>query len=128
MADKSALAKYKQTSITTASRGKLLLMLYESCIKNCRLAIDAIKARKLNDKGNYILKIQDIINELSLSLNHEVGGELSKELERLYSFMIEKITEANAKNDPKPLEVTLGLLEKLYQGWIGAVNQVEKNG
>ena len=128
MADKSALSKYKQTSVTTASRGKLLLMLYESCIKNCRLAIEATKARKLNDKGIYILKVQDIINELSLSLNHEIGGELSKELERLYNFMIAKITEANANNDPKPLEVTLSLLEKLYQGWVGAVNQVEKNG
>ncbi len=121
-------AKYKQTSVTTASRGQLLLMLYESCIKYCKLAIEAIKRKDLAEKGKYILKVQDIINELSLSLDHTAGGNISQELERLYNFMVEQITEANLKNDPKPMEATLKLLETLYSGWVGAVQKVAQAG
>lgn len=118
------LNKYRQTSVTTASRGQVLLMLYEGCIKFCKMAIDATKARNLADKGTYILKVQDIINELSITLNHEQGGEVAKELERLYNYMVDQLTEANIKNDHKPLEIVLKLLETLYEGWVGAVQQV----
>lgn len=117
-------SKYKQTSVTTASRGQVLLMLYESCIKSCKLAIEALKNKNLAEKGKHILKAQDIINELSVTLDHNIGGDISRELERLYNYMIEQITEANIKNEPKPLEITLQLLEKLYEGWVVAVNQV----
>ncbi|MBI2607079.1 MAG: flagellar export chaperone FliS [Deltaproteobacteria bacterium] len=120
--------KYKQTSVTTASRGQVLLMLYESSIKYTKMAIEAMKAKDLARKGQAILKIQDIINELSLSLNHEVGGDISRELERLYLFMVEQITQANIRNDVKPLETTQKLLETLYDGWKGAVEQLAKFG
>lgn len=120
--------KYKQTSVTTANRGQLLLMLYEACMRNCRMAIDAIHKNNLAEKGKYILKMQDIINELSCTLNHDIGGDISRELERLYNYMIEQITEANVKNDPKPLEVTHKLLETLYEGWVVAVEQASKAG
>lgn len=128
MSNNYGLSKYRQTSVTTASRGQVLLMLYEGCMKFCRLAIDATNKKDLAEKGKYILKIQDILNELSVTLDHNAGGNISRELERLYNYMIEQITEANIKNDPKPLEVVLKLLETLYQGWVTAVNQVNKSG
>ncbi|MBI3544849.1 MAG: flagellar export chaperone FliS [Deltaproteobacteria bacterium] len=128
MSNNYGLNKYKQTSVTTASRGQVLLMLYEGAIKFCRIAIDATQKKDLAEKGKYILKVQDIINELVVTLDHNVGGNLSKELERLYNYMIEQITEANIKNDVKPLQTTLKLLETLYEGWAAAVNQVNKQG
>ncbi len=124
MSNNYGLNRYKQTAVTTANRGQVLLMLYESCIKYTRQAIQASKEKNLSEKGKYIIKTHDILNELSLSLDHQVGGEISKELERLYNFMIEQLTEANIKNDSKPLETNLRLLEKLYEGWVGAVKQV----
>ena len=128
MSNNYGVNKYKQTSVTTASKGQVLLMLYEGAIKFCRQAIEATKTNRRADKGIYILKIQDILNELSLTLDHNVGGDISKELEKLYNFMVMQITEANIKNDPKPLEVTLKLLETLYDGWKGAVDKVAKMG
>lgn len=118
------LGKYKQTSVTTASKGQVLLMLYEGAIKHTKIAIEAIRAKNIAKKGEAILKINDIINELSLSLDHDVGGELSRDLERLYMFIVDQITQANIRNEAKPLETTLQLLETLYEGWAGAVRQV----
>lgn len=120
--------KYKQTSVTTASRGQVLLMLYESAIKHTKRAIEALNEKNLSKKGEAILKVQDIVNELSLSLNHDVGGNISQELERLYTFIIDQITTANIQNEVKPLQDALKILETLYDGWVGAVQQVAKQG
>lgn len=123
MSNNYGVNKYKQTSVTTASRGQVLLMLYEGAIRFTKLAIEGVKKNDRVQKGTYIGKVQDIVNELSLSLNHEVGGDISRDLDRLYNYMIEQLTEANVKNDAKPLEVILKLLETLLDGWKGAVTQ-----
>jgi len=101
-------------------------MLYEGAIRFTKLAIEGVKKNDRVQKGTYIVKVQDIVNELSLSLNHEVGGDISKELDRLYNYIIEQLTEANVKNDAKPLEVILKLLETLHDGWKVAVDQYSK--
>lgn len=123
MSNNYGVNKYKQTSVTTASRGQVLLMLYEGAIRFSKLAVEGIKKNDRAQKGTYIGKVQDIVNELSLSLNHEVGGEISRDLERLYNYMIEQLTEANMKNDEKPLETIIKLLETLLDGWKSAVVQ-----
>ena len=121
MSNNYGLNRYKQTSITTASRGQIILMLYEGCIKFLRKAVDALQEKNVAEKGMYIGKAQDIINELNNSLNHEVGGDLSKELERLYNYMFDQTTQANIKNDPQALEQVIKLLETLLEGWREAV-------
>jgi flagellar protein FliS len=115
------LNKYKQTSITTASRGQIIIMLYEGCLKFLRKALDAMAQNNIAEKGMYIGKAQDIINELNNSLNHDVGGDLTKELERLYDYMFEQTTQANMNNDPQGINTTMKLLETLLDGWREAV-------
>ena len=71
------LGAYKKTSVETASKEQILLMLYQAAIKNCKKAIEAIEQKNLSKKGEYIGKMQDIIVELSNSLDFEVGGEVA---------------------------------------------------
>ena len=42
--------KYKKTSVTTASKEKILLMLYEAAIKNLKLAKRAIEEKKISER------------------------------------------------------------------------------
>src|SRR5262245_12201852 len=128
MSNNYGLNKYKQTSVTTASRGQVLLMLYEGAIKFAKFAAEATRKKDLAEKGKYILKVQDIINELAVTLDHKVGGDLSRELERLYNYMIEQLTQANINNDPVPLDNVVKLLETLHSGWVQAVEQVNRQG
>ena len=124
MSNNYGVNKYKQTSVTTASRGQVLLMLYEGAIRFCKQGIEAMQKKDLAEKGKYILKVQDIINELSVTLDHNVGGDISKELERLYVFMIDQLTQANITNDPKYFESVLKLLETLHDGWKQAIEKI----
>lgn len=120
--------KYKQTSITTANRGQLLLMLYEAAVKYTKAAIECINKGDIAGRGMAIGKVHDIINELLNTLDHEVGGDVARDLDRLYNFMIEQLIQANMDNAKEPLVTTQKLLETLLEGWRGAVAQVNQSG
>ena len=93
------LGAYKKTSIHTASKEQILLMLYQTAIKYCKKAIEAIEQKKIAEKGEHIARLQDIIIELNNSLDFEVGGDIAKELSSLYDFCLFSSTQANIKID-----------------------------
>ena len=123
---KNAAQKYKQTSVQSASREKILLMLYEGAIRFIKQAILAIDRKDIADRGMNIGRAFDIVNELNNTLNHEVGGEIAKNLEQLYMFVSEQLTKANATGDKKYLEAGLKVMETLYAGWVEAVEKVKR--
>lgn len=119
------LGAYKKTSVNTASKEQILLMLYQAAIKNCKKAVEAINNKEIAAKGEYIGKLQDIVIELNSSLDFEVGGDVAKELSSLYDFILFSSTQANIKIDAEPLEGCLDVLKTLYEGWQEAVKQVK---
>lgn len=118
------LGAYKKTSINTASKEQILLMLYQAAIKNCKKAIEAIDAKEIATKGEHIGKLQDIVIELNSSLDFEVGGDVAKELSSLYDFILFSSTQANIKMDKEPLNGCLSVLETLYDGWQQAIKSL----
>lgn len=119
------LGAYKKTSVETASKEQILLMLYQAAIKHCKKAIEAIEQNNIPKKGEYIGKLQDIVVELSNSLDHEVGGDVAKELASLYDFILYSSTQANIKIDKAPLEGCLKVLTTLYDGWAEAIKNLK---
>lgn len=119
------LGAYKKTSVETASKEQILLMLYQAAIKNCKKAMEAIENKNLAKKGEYIGKLQDIVVELSNSLDFEVGGEVAKELASLYDYILYSSTQANIKIDKSHLEGCLRVLNTLYDGWTEAIKQIK---
>ncbi len=123
---KNAYQKYKATSVQSASREKLLLMMYEGAIRFVKQAITAIELKQIADKGTSIGRAYDVIMELNNTLDHKVGGEISKNLEQLYMYMTEQLTQANINNNAENLKNVLKILETLYDGWKSAVEQIKK--
>ena len=119
------LGAYKKTSVETASKEQILLMLYQAAIKNTKKAIEAIEQKNIAKKGEYIGKMQDIIVELSNSLDFEVGGDVAKELASLYDYILYSSTQANIKIDKTHLEGCLKVLNTLYDGWAEAIKQIK---
>lgn len=124
--NKNVYQKYKNTSVQSASREKILLMLYEGAIKFTKLAIKAAEEKKIADRGMNIGRAFDIIMELNNTLDHKVGGDVAVQLEQLYMFMMEQYTKANISGDPEPLKANLKLLQTLYDGWVQAVEKLKK--
>lgn len=119
------LGAYKKTSVNTASKEQVLLMLYQAAIRNTKKAIEAIEENRIAEKGELIGKLQDIIIELSNSLDFEAGGKLAEDLSALYDYIIHSSTQANIKIDPEPLHGVLSVLNTLYDGWREAVKSLK---
>lgn len=120
------LGAYKKTSVQTASKEQILLMLYQAAIKNCKKAIAAIEAKDVAKKGEFIGKLQDIVIELNNSLDFEVGGDIAKELSSLYDYILYSSTQANIKIDTEPLHGCLNVLNTLYEGWASAIKTLKQ--
>ncbi|MEO5667082.1 MAG: flagellar export chaperone FliS [Bdellovibrionota bacterium] len=119
---------YKKTAVTTASKEKILLMLYEATIKNCKLARISLEQKKIADKCRYITKAHDIINELSTTLDHTKGPAVAAQLESLYSFCVSQLIKANVENDVGAIDTVLKVMGTLYEGWVAAVEELKKKG
>jgi len=113
----NGIQAYQDTAVTTQSKGRLIVMLYEGAVKFLKLAIKEVEAKNYEAKGNYINKAQDIITELNAVLDMEAGGEIAGNLRKLYFFMNERLSQANTKTDPEMIREVISLLEELNQGW-----------
>lgn len=123
---KNAYQKYRTTAVTSASREKILLMLYEGAIKFIKRAITACEEKNIAERGLNIGRASDIIMELNNTLDHKVGGEISQNLERLYIFITDQLTKANITGESKHLHDALKIVETLYEGWTQAVESLKK--
>jgi flagellar secretion chaperone FliS len=116
---------YQRTSIKTADRRRIIVMLYEGLIKNLHNAIDAIEAGDRETRTLRITKTLDIIQFLSASLDFEKGGEIARNLSNLYDFSRDSITTANITGDVKKLRESIDLFNVLLEGWKQIANLPE---
>jgi flagellar protein FliS len=112
-----SIAAYQDTTVTTQSKGRLIVLLYDGAIKFMRLAVKELEANNFEAKGRYITRAQDIINELNVVLDIEAGGEMAANLRKLYCFMSRRLAEANTKRDPQMIREVITLMEELNQSW-----------
>jgi flagellar protein FliS len=119
------LRSYKETQIKTATPGKLILMMYDGAIKNLNQALQDMdnEHRRYDSISNSLIKAQDIIAELMISLDFERGGEIAKNLFGLYVFMNRRLLDGNIKKDKTPLEEVKTLLIELRGAWAEAADK-----
>ncbi len=120
--------QYQKTQVTTASREKILLMLYEGAIRFVKLAQTAMTQKKVAEKGKYVSRATAIISELMATLDFKVGGQLAQDLENLYIFMIDKLIEGNINNNMECLESVEKILMTLYSAWKDVVENPRQDG
>jgi len=113
----NGIAAYQENTVTTQSKGRLIVMLYDGAIKFMKLAIEEMEKNNNESKSLYINKAQDIINELNAVLDMDAGGEIATNLRKLYCFMSNRLSEANIKCDTQMVRDVIKLMEELNQGW-----------
>ncbi len=121
---------YQQTQITTASPEKILLLLYDGAIGNCRKAVELINGKDHAGKGVCIGKAVAIVGELMNTLNHEIGGEISQRLEQLYMYVLDELTRANIERRVQSLHDAIKVLLILRDAWTEAIEiqRIERMG
>ena len=123
MKNTQAANEYKTNAILTASKEELVSMLYDGASKNLKKAKLHLKENRAAEFGLALGKAHNIVTELMNSLDHEAGERISRNLESLYAYILERITEANLKRDPEPIDISVKLLTTLKEGWDEAIIQ-----
>ncbi len=129
MSNNDVFKEYKKTQVNTANQGKLILMLYDGAIKFINKAIELIiqkKANNIETIHNNIIRAQEIVYELTSSLNMDVG-EISQKLFSIYMYINNKLIEANIKKDDKPLREVKKYLIELRGAWEQAGKKVSSD-
>ena len=111
---------------TTDNKEQILLMLYDGAVRFVRFARMGIEKKNPKIRGENISKVLGILTELDCALDREGGGELVENLSDLYGYMMNRLTDANVKNDTEALDEVGRLLTELKGGFEGALQEEPK--
>lgn len=121
----NAYQMYKKTQVSTASQGDLLLMLFDGAIRFANQGRQAIAEQDMEQANVKLLRAQDIVTELMISLDLD-QGEIAENLYQLYSFIYELLVEANIKKDVNLIDQAVRFLTELRDTWRQVVAQVDE--
>lgn len=120
-ANLQALVQYTkvniQTGVENASPYRLIQMLFDGAMARIATARNSFKQGDVTRKGENICSAISIIGGLRDSLDHEVGGEIVTNLEDLYSYMTERLLQANINNDMDIMNEVYDLLMQIKTAW-----------
>ncbi|KJH87061.1 flagellar biosynthesis protein FliS [Pseudomonas fluorescens] len=118
-----ALRQYQkigaQAQTSEASPHRLVQMLMEGGLDRIAQAKGAMERKDVANKGVLISKAIGIVGGLREGLDLENQAESVAELDALYTYMMKRLAEANAKTDPKILDEVADLLRTVKEGWDG---------
>lgn len=115
MALPNAYTQYSNSKILTASPAELTLLLYEGAIKFCNIAILAIEQKDVEKAHNNIVKTERIIDHLRATLDTKYP--VAQDFERMYSYLSDRLLQANLKKDAEILEEVCGHLRSIRDTW-----------
>ncbi len=123
MSYQNAYSAYQKNNISTASQGRLVVLLYEGAIKHLNSARNLLgenaklKPNQIEQFGIHIQKAQAIITELQVSLDMEKGGEIAKNLMSLYLYFNEELLSANINQNKEKIDSVIKMLSDLAEAW-----------
>jgi len=111
------IAIYQDNTVSTQSKGRLISMLYDRAIKFMVLAIMEMKKKNHTAKTRHLNKALDIIDELNAALDIDSGGKIATNLRKQYTFMSNRLSLANIKDDPQIVCDVIKQMEELNKIW-----------
>ncbi len=111
------IQRYIEADIKSISPEKMLVLLYEKMANDLLQARLAIAEHNRIRMADRITHSQQIITELRNALDHDIGGEISRNLEALYDFMFVEHLEILVDQDPKHIDNCLTVLSPLLEAW-----------
>jgi flagellar protein FliS len=111
-------------------------MLYDEAVKRLDRALEILESNgegkrdpgRIEQVGKAVMKTQEIVTELMVSLDFEQGGEIAKNLFSLYTWFNQELLRANIAQDHKRLLTVRGLLNELRGAWVETVAKTSAEG
>jgi len=107
---------YRRIEAESRSPMELVIMLYDGAIRFVGDARAAIARGDVRARTEATRRALDIVSELHMTLNVKEGGDIARELDRLYAYIKEKLL-AVTRGDAAAAEEIHKLLGTLREGF-----------
>lgn len=109
--------EYRKNAVTGASPLQLVVMLYDGALRFMEAGRFAMVRNDLETQNDKLQRAQRIVTELMASLDMQRGGELSKNLFGIYSYVLNELVEANLTDKPEPVDRSIKIISDLRDSW-----------
>ena len=111
---------YLVQQVSTASKAMLTSMLFNAAVANTQRAIVHLDEARPQPARRFLIKAQEIVLELRTSLDHEAGGEIAANLERIYDFVYRQLIAASVRGEVRAARDAEKILSDLRDTWQAA--------
>lgn len=115
------------SSVEAADPHRLIQMLMHGALEKIAIAKGCLERKDIANKGVHISWAISIIEGLRASLNMEQGGDVAKNLEDMYEYMIRRLLRANLENDIGLLDEVSSLLITVKSAWDGLPEVIKQD-
>jgi flagellar protein FliS len=102
-------------------------MIYDHCIKWTKKADEELASNRMEPMVRAVQRVQNGLTELMCSLDMEKGGEIAKNLFRLYEFYSRHLTMAIRNRSVQCLRDVSGMMSVLREAWLVAIENVRRD-
>jgi flagellar biosynthetic protein FliS len=122
MYSKTGQSAYAQVSLESQVAGatphQLITLLLEGAVSAMVRAKIYFETGNIAKRGEMISRAINIIdNGLRASLNHEVGGQVTEEMESLYEYVSRSLLLLNLEKKPEELPHLIEIMNNLSTTW-----------
>ncbi len=108
---------YIQTQVKSSSPLELVVLLYDGALRATHAATEALGQRDIPARRAAMSKAMAFVSELQGTLDMDKGGDIAVELDRLYTWMTDRLVEATVRQDAAPIQEVRKVLTTLRDAW-----------
>lgn len=109
--------QYLESSVLTATPLELVAMLYRCALDGIGDARRCLACGDIEGRVRPVNRAFDAVTELTLSLDYETGGELSRNLGELYGYILNQIITGHCNQCDENFAEAAKLLRTLLESW-----------
>ena len=110
-------AAYRQQAILTAPPGRLVVMLYDGCLRFLFQSAHAMREGDRQTSLQRMRRAEAIIDELTVTLDHDRGGVIASRLHGIYAFSRRQLLDAWREGDADKIDEVSSMLSELRDAW-----------
>lgn len=117
------LGQYDRVRVETAGRMDLVILCYEKAILFLGRAKTLYQEGRFDQKFFMLDKAIGIINELNAALDMEKGGEIAKNLDAIYNYLMRILLQGDVKREMSAFDEAIQILSDLKGAWESIVSE-----
>lgn len=114
----SSIDQYRKSAVNGASPLQLVVMLYDGALRFMEAGRHAMLRKEVYSQNENLTKAQRIVSELLSTLDMQQGGEVAKNLSAIYTYVYDRLVEANIEDKPELIEECTTIFSELRESWV----------